>query len=380
MKTFKIKTLLVLIVAMSAMFVVMCGSDPSDSSSNDKDNGPTAIITSNGESEIYLAAGSITQLGVEPVGANVAWDTDDETVATVDQNGLVTALGPGITTITAKSAFDDTIRHSITVTVEPAAWQTNVGDVLGRVKLDPDNAYNIEEVSARGTSAAGRQTFYFLYLPVSGDFTMRVKLDSVSHGTGSGASSVAGFIAIPKGSIVKANDGTLTNVPSDRALLYASAILIPSNVSLDGTSSTRRWMCRVRSTIDQPYEETQIDGGATNSQINSPGRWIMLRREGNLFTAAFCTNGTPWNWTEQPYTVMMDNDTYVGIWVTAGNSATRNADPEDITDHDTGQGPANTGRTKAGFSDWRIVYGKGNATSAELDHPSARINLSNFID
>jgi hypothetical protein len=210
---------------------------------------------------------------------------------------------------------------------------------------------------------------------------MRVKLDSVSHGTGSGASSVAGFIAIPKDSIIKTNDGTLTNVPSTRSLLYASAILIPNNVTLDGSTSTRRWMCRVRSTSGQAYEDKQITGGATNSQINSPGRWIMLRREGNLFTAAFCTDNTTWDWTEQSVTVVMDNATYAGIWVAAGANATRNADPEDIIDHETGLGPANTGRTKASFSDWRIVYGsgKGNATPAELDHPSARVNLSNFI-
>lgn len=47
----------------------------------------------------------------------VTWRSEDETVARVDQDGLVTAVAPGITDIVAQSDFDASIEGSATITV-----------------------------------------------------------------------------------------------------------------------------------------------------------------------------------------------------------------------------------------------------------------------
>lgn len=74
---------------------------------------------------------------------SVTWSSDDEAVATVDADGLVTAVGAGSATITATSDFDDTVFGSATVdvvgvtavTVDPATADLAVG---GDVQLTAD--------------------------------------------------------------------------------------------------------------------------------------------------------------------------------------------------------------------------------------------------
>ena len=71
---------------------------------------------------LELAAGETGQLTatVDPSGTAVTWSSDKEEVATVDANGLVTAVAAGITTITAK-AGDKSATCEVTVTANPAA-------------------------------------------------------------------------------------------------------------------------------------------------------------------------------------------------------------------------------------------------------------------
>ncbi|MDD4591664.1 MAG: Ig-like domain-containing protein, partial [Parabacteroides sp.] len=52
---------------------------------------------------------STIQLVSSPVGKNYTWTSQDPTVATVDQNGLVKAVGEGITSIVVSSKDDQTI-------------------------------------------------------------------------------------------------------------------------------------------------------------------------------------------------------------------------------------------------------------------------------
>ena len=50
----------------------------------------------------------------------ITWTSDDETVATVDEDGLVTGVAVGTANITATSDFDATVSDSVVVTVSPA--------------------------------------------------------------------------------------------------------------------------------------------------------------------------------------------------------------------------------------------------------------------
>ena len=65
---------------------------------------PNTSVTLDKEGVAYLAAGREFTLSatVEPAGYGVAWRSSDESVATVDKNGKVTAVGLGDATITAK--------------------------------------------------------------------------------------------------------------------------------------------------------------------------------------------------------------------------------------------------------------------------------------
>ena len=50
---------------------------------------------------------------------DVAWSSSDETVATVDENGVVTGIAPGSATVTATSLEDGTATASAAITVDP---------------------------------------------------------------------------------------------------------------------------------------------------------------------------------------------------------------------------------------------------------------------
>ena len=69
---------------------------------------------------------------------SVEWSTSDETVATVDENGLVTAIGEGTATITA-TTVDGSFTATCTVTVEGSVM---LGDVTGDGKItSKDDAF-----------------------------------------------------------------------------------------------------------------------------------------------------------------------------------------------------------------------------------------------
>ena len=91
--------------------------------SGNNDNTKTSVTSiSIAPTTLELAAGETGQLTatVDPSGTAVTWSSDKEEVATVDANGLVTAVAAGIATITAK-AGDKTATCEVTVTANPAA-------------------------------------------------------------------------------------------------------------------------------------------------------------------------------------------------------------------------------------------------------------------
>lgn len=73
--------------------------------------GNTEIKTAGGTAKLYV---NVTPSSATP---DVIWTVDNEELATVDETGLVTAKLNGTVTVTATSAYDETVKDTITVTI-----------------------------------------------------------------------------------------------------------------------------------------------------------------------------------------------------------------------------------------------------------------------
>ena len=112
-----------------------------------------------------LAVGDTLQLSVTVAatgGANraVTWRSGDDGVASVDAGGLVTALAPGSSAITATSAFDARRSDGITITVTPAP---TMGAISGSLSVVASGA-------ARGASLGARERPAAAQAPAPGEF------------------------------------------------------------------------------------------------------------------------------------------------------------------------------------------------------------------
>ena len=102
-----------------------CLMIPDETDRNDSWAKPTEIVTgvSLNQNALKVIKGTTAQLtaNVQPwtaVDRTVTWFTSDASVATVDQNGVVTGVAPGTATITARSTLDPTKYAVCNVTVE----------------------------------------------------------------------------------------------------------------------------------------------------------------------------------------------------------------------------------------------------------------------
>ena len=86
-------------------------------------------------------------------GGTVTWTTSDEAVATVDENGLVTAVAPGTATITA--TVGESLSATCTVT---CAWSTEppapTGPTLSATQITLDAAGKTNQLQVTGTESA----------------------------------------------------------------------------------------------------------------------------------------------------------------------------------------------------------------------------------
>ena len=84
----------------------------------------TASLTVGGATATFTA--TVAGNGNGTVDQGVTWMSSDDTVATVDPNGVVTPVGPGTATITATSTLDTTQYGQATVTVMAAGTPPTV--------------------------------------------------------------------------------------------------------------------------------------------------------------------------------------------------------------------------------------------------------------
>lgn len=85
---------------------------------------PITSVTVSAASDSTFVGGKLQlSSSVAPATANpkVVWSTSDETIATIDENGLLTALKTGTVTVTATSASNDTVKATKEITINESA-------------------------------------------------------------------------------------------------------------------------------------------------------------------------------------------------------------------------------------------------------------------
>lgn len=121
MKSLKLclKSLLVLVVVLLSLLMVAC---------SDSDTVTKIAIKNNKNLKVNETC--TLAIETEPAGMNVSvnWSTNDPTVASVSESGVVTALKAGTVVITAKYAKDEKIRSSVTITVTGEGQADQSGD------------------------------------------------------------------------------------------------------------------------------------------------------------------------------------------------------------------------------------------------------------
>ena len=114
---------------------------------------PTDIVLS--QSNVTVTAGesvTLTASGAE----NITWSSSDEAVATVDENGKVTAVGAGSATITASSR--EATSAACVVTVNPAKKNLEVVTEYGASLYSPNKAFSVNrggsvDLKVKGTDS-----------------------------------------------------------------------------------------------------------------------------------------------------------------------------------------------------------------------------------
>ncbi|MGD9910123.1 MAG: Ig-like domain-containing protein [Candidatus Izemoplasmatales bacterium] len=170
----------------------------------------TEEISINGSSSLIKGMSAMFEVIASPVGAYsvVTWESSDETILTVDEQGNVQAVGEGNATIIAKSVLDDTIADTFNVTVMNILVVDSTlqsGDVYD---LDGLELQFGEQLFSTLSSALGVATEGTLVKVESGHYieNVTVNLDGITIEGISETSSFEGTLTI------NANDVTITNM------------------------------------------------------------------------------------------------------------------------------------------------------------------------
>lgn len=123
----KFKLMLALLAAPS-MVLASCGTDTPEVQGSVSKVSVICASTSVQVGKTITATVNVTASG--GASKEVTWSSDDETVATVDSNGVITGLKVGTATITATSKFDTSKSGSVQISVVKADWSDDIKEAM----------------------------------------------------------------------------------------------------------------------------------------------------------------------------------------------------------------------------------------------------------
>lgn len=257
---------------------------------------------------------------VEPSGGTVSWTTSNDKVATVDQNGTVTLVGPGEVSITASVAEDAThekasdsyaftVTDTITEIIINGLGELSLGSKIPTSASTPDGAkYNIVSyISVGGVTAPDIYWTYGDGSEISGDkfeagyeYEGMIKVQPIN--------TYYSFASDVKVTL----SGVGTSVSYDHAADTSNPAAILITISMD-YSKTQEEITGVQAAVDLVYNgQPQI--GYTGSPSSAYSGAYEITYEGVNGTNYAATSIAPTNAGD--YTVLIaipdSNTTYFG--------------------------------------------------------------------
>ena len=177
---------------------------------------------------------------------NVTWASSNESIATVDENGVVTGVSAGEATITVTSVADDTKTATCTVTVSVVPGTLARPYTVAEAKAAIDNEGNVTDVYVEGIISQIDNydpSYHSLTYWISADGTTESQQFEVYSGKGFGGANFSsindleiGDRVVVKGNIKKYNDiyeFNYNNQLVSRVEKPASDLAKTSNIALD---------------------------------------------------------------------------------------------------------------------------------------------------
>lgn len=242
---------------------------------------PVAVssITLN-ENTLALTVGgsetlTATVLPDDATNKNVTWESSDSRVATVDENGKVTAVKQGTATITVKSVSNDTVTDTCEVTVTDQTYP-----VTG-VTLTPDKAtLNVGETQELTAVIAPSNATNKNVTWVSSDISVATVENGVVTAVGKGTATITvttedgGYTAtcevtvkLPVSAVTLNETSTALVVGNTKQL---TATVAPANAD-DSTVTWKSGNTNV-ATVDQTGKVTAVGVGTTTITATAGGK------------------------------------------------------------------------------------------------------------
>ena len=202
---------------------------------------------------------------------DIVWSSADETIATVDQNGVIRGVAAGETTVTVASAFDENVKAEVKVTVQPPKYVLNedVWTILNptdNVIIEDENTVTITTENGVLGSRNWENMFSMDVPDGDEDFTITAKISG-----GLNADYQGGFITV--------FDKENPDNPSLAVGRRHHGYLMGSHPQSFGVMSTQNG-----STSEFYCEDTDF-----NSDV-----WVKVEKTGNTFLCSYSYDKETW--------------------------------------------------------------------------------------